>query len=103
VDECGIAVFFEFALHASNLADASLEQSRRFGLCPFAVENHLHHLEHVPFTLPHLDTIPELYLDHLAPLLGLSEEDTSIELTPDISNGVQHSAGSPLSVRSSVG
>jgi hypothetical protein len=66
VDECGIAVVFEFALNASNLADASFEQPRGFGLCPFAVENHLHHLEYVTFTLTHLDTIPELYLDHPA-------------------------------------
>jgi len=66
VDECDIAVRFQLALDASDLTDTSFEQSRSFGLCPFAVENHLHYFEHVSFTLTHLHTVRVLYLDHPA-------------------------------------
>jgi hypothetical protein len=66
VDECGIAIRFQFALDASDLTDASLEQSRSFDLCPFAVEDWLHHFEDITLTLTHLHTIRVLYLDHPA-------------------------------------
>ena len=33
-------------------------------LGPLAIENRLHHLENIAFTLTHLDTGPVLYLDH---------------------------------------
>jgi hypothetical protein len=90
VNDGGIAVCLELLLDASNLSDGELEQSRGFGLRAFAFKDGLHHLENIALTLTHLHTVPVLYLDHLAFPLGLNEEDTSIELTPDISNGVQH-------------
>lgn len=67
MDEGGIATGFELLLEASDLADTALEQPGRFGLRPLAVENRLHHLEDIPRPLTHRDTIPVLYLDHLAP------------------------------------
>jgi hypothetical protein len=61
-----VASLFEFALDASDLSDAEFEQSCGFGLRSLAFQDRLHHLENVTFPLTHLDTIPVLYLDHLA-------------------------------------
>jgi hypothetical protein len=66
VDQGGVATGLELALDASDLSDAPLEESGGLGLGPLAVENGLHHLEDVTLTLAHLDTVPVLYLDHLA-------------------------------------
>jgi hypothetical protein len=65
VDENGVTTCFEFALDASDLAWASFEESCSLGLGPLSVEDRLHHLEDVTFTLTHLHTVPVLYLDHL--------------------------------------
>jgi hypothetical protein len=66
VNDSRIAAFFEFALDASDVSDAEFEESCGFGLRPFAIQNRLHRLENVTLTLTHLDTVPVLYLDHLA-------------------------------------
>jgi hypothetical protein len=65
VNQGGIALGFEFALDASDLTDGELEESGGFGLCPLAIEDGLHHLEDIAFTLTHLHTVPVLYPDHL--------------------------------------
>jgi hypothetical protein len=65
VDEYGIAAGFEFASDAADLANASLEQPCGLCLRPTTLDHPLHHLQNIPFTLTHLDTVPVLYLDHL--------------------------------------
>ena len=67
VDQSRIAAAFELLLDTPHLADTELKESGRLDLGPVAVEDGLHHLEDITFTLAHLHTIPALYLDHRVP------------------------------------
>src|SRR5262249_39849690 len=80
----------ELALRAADLARAQVEQPGRLRLRPFSLEHPTHHLEDVSLPLAHLDPI-HFWHAHRSALLGLTKEDISIALGPDISIVVQQS------------